>query len=87
MRLSCFYSGCGRALQRDTTSSIVATLSAADINRLMVTFNVELEDAANRDQVRAFLTNQGYTRIHAESDTAIEVVQDRYRPPGSPTLG
>ena len=79
-----FCSGCGRQVRRDTTSSIVQTLHAADIDRLMVTFTVEIEDATNRDQVRAFLASQGYTRIHAECDTSIEVIQDRLRPGRDP---
>ncbi len=79
-----FCSGCGRQVRRDTTSSIVQTLNAANIGRLMVTFNVEFEDAANRDQVRAFLASQGYTRIHTEHDTTIEIVQDRLLPARDP---
>ncbi len=79
-----FCRGCGRQVRRDSTSSIVETINTVDTERLMVTFKVEFEDAANRDKVRGFLASQGYTRIHAESDTAIEVIQDRLRPDRDP---
>ena len=44
---------------------------------MLVTFTVNVPDNFSRDEIEQFLTRQGYTRIHARTKTAIEVVQDR----------
>ncbi len=45
--------------------------------RVLVTFTVNVPDNFSRDEIEQFLTRQGYTRIHARTKTAVEVVQDR----------
>src|SRR5512138_1424797 len=60
--------GCGRAVTRDTPSSIHAELearsSAAGDPRLVVTFPVVVPANFSEDEVRQLLEQQGYTRIH-----------------------
>jgi excinuclease ABC subunit A len=74
---------CARTVKRDTAESIhaelVARAKAAGDPRLVVTFPVEVPRNFGEDEVLALLERQGYTRIHAKRDGAIDVVQDRYR--------
>lgn len=44
-----------------------------------MTFPVEVPKNFADGEVFALLERQGYTRIHAKRDGAIDVVQDRYR--------
>ncbi|MBL8527026.1 MAG: excinuclease ABC subunit UvrA, partial [Burkholderiales bacterium] len=78
-----FCRGCRRPVRRDTPDSIhedlVARAAAAGDPRLTVTFPVEVPKNFGRDEVRKLLEAQGYTRVHAQSDNAIEAVQDRFR--------
>ena len=78
-----FCRGCRRPVRRDTPDSIhqdlVARAAAAGDPRLTVTFPVEVPKNFGRDEVQKLLEAQGYTRVHAQSDSAIEAVQDRFR--------
>jgi len=64
--------GCGQTVCRDSTASIfsaVAERSAkAGHPRLVVTFPVQVPVNFTEDEVRGFLDQQGYTRIHADEN-------------------
>ncbi len=71
-RLHCC--GCGKVVQRDTPESIYRSLAersaAAGDPRLVVTFPIAVPANFTEDEVRGFLEQQGYTRVHAE-ETAV----------------
>ncbi len=73
---------CGREVRRDDAESIYAELEQEPRvqqaeTRLLVTFTVNVPENFGRDEIEQFLTRQGYTRIHARTKSAIEVIQDR----------
>ena len=78
--------GCGRAVTRDTPSSIHAELTrrsaAAGDPRLVVTFPVTVPANYSEAEVRALLEQQGYTRIQSRNGDRLSVVQDRFRMSG-----
>ncbi|NGM87201.1 excinuclease ABC subunit UvrA [Parapusillimonas sp. SGNA-6] len=60
---------CARRVQRDNPESIqqqLATLSQPDDPRLVITFPIVVPANFTEDEVRGFLEQQGYTRIHHE---------------------
>ncbi len=69
-QLSC--RGCGQAVCRDSTASIFAAMSERSAKagnpRLVVTFPVQVPVNFTEDEVRGFLEQQGYTRIHADEN-------------------
>jgi excinuclease ABC subunit A len=69
-QLSC--RGCGQAVCRDSTASIFAAVAErsgkAGNPRLVVTFPVQVPVNFTEDEVRGFLDQQGYTRIHADEN-------------------
>ena len=75
--------GCGLPVRRDTAASIADELrahaAAAGDPRLVVTFPVAVPKNFSEAEVLQLLEQQGYTRIHARSTDALEVVQDRFR--------
>ena len=62
--------GCGQAVCRDSTASIFAAVQArseqAGDPRLVVTFPVQVPLNFTEEEVRGFLEQQGYTRVHAD---------------------
>lgn len=62
--------GCGQAVCRDSTASIFAAVKerAAQSGdpRLIVTFPVQVPLNFTEEEVRGFLEQQGYTRVHAD---------------------
>jgi len=64
--------GCGQAVCRDSTASIFAALAERSAKagnpRLVVTFPVQVPVNFTEDEVRGFLDQQGYTRIHADEN-------------------
>ena len=73
---------CGREVRRDDAESIHRELAqeprvGGAAARVLVTFGVTVPENFSRDEVQTFLARQGYTRIRARSETAIEVIQDR----------
>ena len=62
--------GCGRPVRRDTPDTIRASLAeraqSANDPRLVVTFPLGVPANYTEDEVRGFLDQQGYTRVHAE---------------------
>ncbi len=75
--------GCGAKVARDTPDSIHAQLAAraaaAGDPRLVITFPVTVPKNFSEGEIQQLLEQQGYTRIHARSKQALEVVQDRLR--------
>ncbi len=75
--------GCARPVTRDTPESILHALAEraprAGDPRLLVTFPVSVPKNFSEAEVRQLLEQQGYTRIHARTGNALEVVQDRFR--------
>src|SRR5258706_5657946 len=65
---------CGKHVRRDTPDSIYAELPAA---QLLVTFPVTIPKNFTKREVIELLAKQGYTKFHAETDNALEVIQDR----------
>jgi len=77
-----FCHGCGRPVERDTPDGIYTQLMQAigqASPRLIVTFAIEVPHNFSNDEIKQILAQQGYTRIHREQDSRIEVVQDRVR--------
>jgi len=64
--------GCGQAVCRDSTASIFAAVAERSAKagnpRLVVTFPVQVPVNFTEDEVRGFLDQQGYTRIHADEN-------------------
>jgi excinuclease ABC subunit A len=78
-----FCKRCAQPVRRDSVDAIVEELArraqAAADPRLIMTFPVPVPANFSRDEVKQLLERQGYTRLHSESKTLIEVVQDRFR--------
>jgi excinuclease ABC subunit A len=74
---------CGKPVRRDTSESIVAALTAACAAsgdpRLVLTFPVAVPENFTESEVKGLLAAQGYTRIHEERGTTLQVIQDRFR--------
>ncbi|WP_313067605.1 excinuclease ABC subunit UvrA [Achromobacter animicus] len=66
--------GCGKLVRRDTPESVYYSLAeraaTAGDPRLVVTFPIAVPANFTEDEVRGFLEQQGYTRVHAE-ETAV----------------
>jgi hypothetical protein len=78
-----FCRGCGAPVRRDTPDTIHADLAAraggAGDPRLVFTFPVAVPKNFSESEVKDLLQRQGYTRIHAQRDGLLEVIQDRFR--------
>ena len=78
---------CGSLVRRDTPESICAELmqgaAGGAEERVAVTFPVTVPKNFSETEVRALLEQQGYTRIEGREGNILEVVQDRFRLPGS----
>lgn len=74
---------CGRAVRRDTPQTIFDDLTrrarTTGDPRLIVTFPVPVPKNFKEEEVLKLLEAQGYSRIHARSKDAVEVIQDRFR--------
>ena len=71
--------GCGAPVRRDSPRSILAAIRDADLDRIMVTFDVPVHERFTPAEIVALLAGQGYTRVHREHPDRIEVVADRLR--------
>ena len=64
--------GCGKLVRRDTPESVYHSLAEraaqAGDPRLVVTFPIAVPANFTEDEVRGFLEQQGYTRVHAEEN-------------------
>ena len=75
--------GCGRAVRRDTSETILAAVAersrAAGQPRLLITFPVTVPKNFSDTEIKALLAAQGYTRILEPRPGTLQVVQDRFR--------
>jgi excinuclease ABC subunit A len=70
----------GALIRRDSPASVLAQLRRRDPQeRVAVTFTVPVPTNFQEAEVEQFLAVQGYTRLFARTELAIEVVQDRFR--------
>jgi excinuclease ABC subunit A len=78
-RLYC--KGCGREVRRDTPDGIFELLlvRASREPRVLITFPVSVPHNFSVQEVKDLLASQGYSRIHAEKEKNLEVIQDRVR--------
>ena len=75
---------CGREVRRDDAESIYAELErepavGGAAARVLVTFTVPIPANFSGEEIEKFLAGQGYTRIHARTQTTVEVIQDRLK--------
>jgi excinuclease ABC subunit A len=85
-----FCGQCQRPVRRDSASSIAAELGARlrhahEGTRLLVTFPVPVPHAFSEEEVLGLLARQGYTRIHARQEIAVNLPLKRRgnkQPPG-----
>jgi len=71
---------CGMPVGKDSPDSIVQSLSLHQVPEksfLLITFPVPVPGNLTTEETVAMLRAQGYTRIHAQSDAEIIVIQDR----------
>jgi excinuclease ABC subunit A len=70
---------CGMTVRRDTPASALESIKKTfDKNDLLlITFAVPIPEQFTKNEITAILVAQGYTRFHTETDSLIEVVQDR----------
>ena len=72
--------GCGKPVRRDTPQTVVEELLArGDGAQTLVTFAVTVPENFTEDEIKGFLAQQGYTRIHKRDGAQLEVIQDRVR--------
>jgi len=78
-RLHC--RGCGRIVRRDTADSIAEQLLEKEGNGLsaLIVFPVPIPPSFSIEEMKSLLAGQGYTRIHRESGSQLEVISDRVR--------
>jgi excinuclease ABC subunit A len=73
--------GCGKAVKRDTPSSIHEELEKLGEARVVVTFPVPIPKNFTEKEIEELLQRQGYTRLHSRSKGLLEVIQDRIKLP------
>jgi len=73
--------GCGNGVRRDTPDSIVNELLTRGVNgaNALITFSVTVPKNFTEGEIKGFLAQQGYTRIHQRGGAQLEVIQDRVR--------
>lgn len=73
--------GCDAPVRQDSAEDIVAQVfeQVEDGTPIMVCIPIAVPEQLNVDEMVQALLQQGYTRIHHQSDTLIEPVQDRLR--------
>ena len=73
--------GCGEPVRRDSAQTIWDDLlsKSADGNRALITFTVNIPHNFTAKEIEQFLAQQGYVRIHKQSQSRLEIVQDRIR--------
>lgn len=81
-RLYC--QGCGQRVRRETPHGIGAQLltkadTAEAVPRVLITFEISIPASFSAQEIKDQLLRQGYTRIHAQRDQVLEVIQDRVR--------
>ncbi len=73
--------GCGAEVRRDTPQTIIEDVLARSRAGMsgLVTFAVTVPANFTEAEVKGFLAQQGYTRIHKRDGAALEVIQDRVK--------
>lgn len=75
-----FCGKCAKPVKRDTPQNISdAWFDGVDSQRVMVTFQLPIPENFSSEEVQDWLARQGYTRVHKQSKTTIDVIQDRLR--------
>ncbi|MGA1252483.1 MAG: excinuclease ABC subunit A, partial [Burkholderiaceae bacterium] len=70
---------CQTPVQRDTLEGIVTLLSAQPEGlKLAVTFERELPEGLESQQLEDWLSAQGFTKIHAQEKNIVRVIADRW---------
>jgi len=72
----------GLAVRQDNPQSILQQIQedVGDTDaRLLITFAVTVPHNFREDEVRAYLEQQGYTRVYRAQAPALHVIQDRFR--------
>jgi len=71
---------CGEKVKSDNPGSICKEVfTLFEGKEILVTFTVHIPHNFKKQEVFDLLSNQGYTRIHAEKDDSVEVIQDRLK--------
>ncbi len=78
---SLYCKGCGQPVRRESPEFITQQIldNAAPGQRMMITFSVPIPENFSVEEINGWLERQGYTRIHQQTKTSIEVIQDRTR--------
>jgi excinuclease ABC subunit A len=77
---SLYCRGCGKPVRRDTPQTIVEELLTRGRDaQALLTFGVTVPKNFSEEEIKGFLAQQGYTRIHRREGTQLEVIQDRVR--------
>jgi excinuclease ABC subunit A len=73
--------GCGNEVRRDTPETVAAELlrRAPSKTTVLITFTVKVPENFSEKEIKGYLAQQGYTRIHGQGNAEIQVVQDRVR--------
>lgn len=75
-----YCAGCDRPVGRDSAQSIWDDVSATLANhRVALAFVVTVPENFTAEEIRRYLSAQGYLRIHSERDDKLTVIQDRLR--------
>ncbi len=75
--------GCGKPVCRDTPETIYHQLIAIKLPteepNVLITFPVSVPDNFSDQEIKDLLEKQGYTKIHRQQGSLLEVIQDRVR--------
>ena len=75
-----YCSGCDQPVVRDSAQSIWDNVSETLANhRVALAFVVAIPENFTAEEIRRYLSAQGYLRIHSEQERKLTVVQDRLR--------
>lgn len=79
-RASALYcKGCGEPVRHDDAESVAGSLLGGKHKgaNAYVTFTIPAPENLEPEELRDMLATQGYTRIHQQNKTSVEVIQDR----------
>jgi excinuclease ABC subunit A len=78
-RLYC--QSCGKEVRRDTPETVATELlrRARPATPALVAFTIKVPENFTQKEVKGYLAQQGYTRVHRQAGAALEVIQDRVR--------
>lgn len=71
---------CGEKVKTDDPNSICKeAFTLFEEKEILVTFTVHIPQNFTKQEVLDLLSSQGYTRIHAEKNNSVEMIQDRLK--------